>query len=83
MNKMTQIKFRMKLSDYLEKFDILAELLVITKKTAKRKERAVAEVVKKRDSGNIYLSLRKYSATYVLIRLEPLDIEENALFELI
>jgi hypothetical protein len=80
---MTQIKFRMKLSDYLEKFDILAELLVITKKTAKRKERAVAEVVKKRDSGNIYLSLRKYSATYVLIRLEPLDIEENALFELI
>lgn len=77
------IKIRMKLKDYLEKFDILAELLTVKKKTPKRKERAVAEIVKKRESGNIYFSLRKDSSAYVLIRLEPISLENQTLSEII
>jgi hypothetical protein len=76
---MVQIKIRMKLTDYLERFDILAELMTIRKK----KDRAVAEIVKNRESGNTYLSLRKNSATRVLVKLESLNIEDQTMLELI
>jgi hypothetical protein len=80
---MQQIKLRMKLTDYLLKFDILSEFVIISKTTPKRKQRAVAEIVRKNDSGNIYFSLRKNSGNQILIRLQQLSIEQEYLLSII
>jgi hypothetical protein len=80
---MQQIKLRMKLTDYLLKFDIFSELVIISKTTPKRKQRAVAEIVRKNDSGNIYFSLRKNSGNQILIRLQQLSIKQEYLLSII
>jgi hypothetical protein len=71
------------LTDYLLKFDILSEFVIISKTTPKRKQRAVAEIVRKNDSGNIYFSLRKNSGNQILIRLQQLSIEQEYLLSII